>query len=61
MVTRSIQQGAHHMKALADLFSTDYGLFSIAGLLFIVFMAFWFYRFFTQKMEQAEQEQRAKN
>ena len=41
------------MKALADLFSTDYGLFSIAGLLFIVFMAFWFYRFFTRKMNES--------
>jgi hypothetical protein len=41
------------MKALVDLFSTDYGLFSIAGLLFIVYMAFWFYRFFTRKMNES--------
>jgi hypothetical protein len=34
------------MKAMADLFSTDYGLFSVAGLLFMLFMAVWFYRFF---------------
>jgi hypothetical protein len=46
------------MKALTDLFSTDYGLFSIAGLLFIVYMAFWFYRFFTRKMEESEKAQR---
>ena len=46
------------MKALSDLFSTDYGLFSITGLLFIVFMAFWFYRFFTRKMEESEKAQR---
>jgi cytochrome bd-type quinol oxidase subunit 2 len=46
------------MKAFVDLFSTDYGLFSIAGLLFIVFMAFWFYRFFTRKMDEAEKAQR---
>lgn len=46
------------MKAIADLFSTDYGLFSISGLLFIVFMAFWFYRFFVRKMNEAEQANR---
>lgn len=45
------------MKALVDLFSTDYGLFSIAGLLFIVGMAIWFYRFFTRKMVEAERAQ----
>jgi len=41
------------MKALVDLFSTDYGLFSIAGLAFIIGMAVWFYRFFTRKMNEA--------
>ncbi len=44
------------MKALVDLFSTDYGLFSIAGLLFIVYMAFWFYRFFTRKMNESARQ-----
>lgn len=48
------------MKALSDLFSTDYGLFSITGLLFIVFMAFWFYRFFTRKIAESEQAQRSR-
>lgn len=50
------------MKAIVDLFSTDYGLMSIGGLLFIVFMAWWFYRFFTNKMiesERAEQQKRS--
>ncbi len=42
------------MKALVDLFSTDYGLFSISGILFMIFMGFWFYRFFTRKMDEAE-------
>lgn len=46
------------MKAMADLFSTDYGLFSISGLLFIVGMAIWFYRFFQRKMDEAERAQR---
>ena len=44
------------MKAIVDLFSTDYGLFSIAVLAFIPFMAWWFYRFFTRKMEESERE-----
>lgn len=42
------------MKALVDLFSTDYGLFSIAGILFMIGMAIWFYRFFTKKMYESE-------
>ena len=42
------------MKALMDLFSTDYGLFSIAGIVFMLFMAGWFYRFFTRKMQESE-------
>jgi len=42
------------MKALVDLFSTDYGLFSIAGIIFMIFMAFWFYRFFNRKMAESE-------
>lgn len=41
------------MKAMVDLFSTDYGLFSIAVLAFIVLMAVWFYRFFTRKMNES--------
>ncbi len=45
------------MKPIVDLFSTDYGLFSIAVLLFIPFMAWWFYRFFTRKMEESERAQ----
>lgn len=46
------------MKAIADLFSTDYGLFSIAGIVFTMGMAVWFYRFFTRKMEESERAQR---
>lgn len=42
------------MKALVDLFSTDYGLFSIAGILFMIGMAIWFYRFFTKKMYETD-------
>lgn len=45
------------MKAIVDLFSTDYGLLSLAVLLFIPFMAWWFYRFFARKMEESERAQ----
>ena len=41
------------MKAVIDLFSTDYGLLSVAVLAFILVMAWWFYRFFTQKMNES--------
>ena len=42
------------MKALVDLFSTDYGLFSIAGIIFMIYMSYWFYRFFQRKMAESE-------
>ena len=40
------------MKAIVDLFSTDYGLFSIAVIAFTIFMGFWFSRFFKRKMAE---------
>jgi hypothetical protein len=45
------------MQAIVDLFSTDYGLFSIGVIVFVVFMGWWFHRFFTRKMEESEREQ----
>jgi hypothetical protein len=42
------------MKAIVDLFSTDYGLFSIGVIAFMLGMAVWFYRFFTRKMNETE-------
>lgn len=50
----------HSVKAIADLFSTDYGLFSIAGIAFMIGMAIWFYRFFNRKMAESERAERAK-
>jgi len=47
-----------HMKAMVDLFSTDYGLFSVGVLAFIIVMAVWFYRFFNRKMLESEAQQR---
>ncbi len=42
------------MKAIVDLFSTDYGLFSIGVILFTLFMGIWFYRFFMRKIAESE-------
>ncbi len=40
------------MKLMTDLFSTDYGLMSVAVLAFIVVMAVWFGAFFRRKMNE---------
>ncbi len=39
------------MKALADLFSTDYGLMSIGGIVFMLGMGVFFLRFFKKHIE----------
>lgn len=41
------------MKLLTDLFSTDYGLMSISGIVFMLGMGVFFYRFFTKKMNES--------
>ena len=38
------------MKMLIDLFSTDYGLMSLAVILFVLVMAGYFYRLFMNKI-----------
>jgi hypothetical protein len=49
------------MKALTDLFSTDYGLMSVAGIAFMIGMGVWFIAFFKRKMrEDAEAAEAAK-
>ena len=40
-------------KLIADLFSTDYGLMSISGIVFMLCMGVFFYRFFTKKMNES--------
>ena len=40
------------MKLLTDLFSTDYGLMSISGIVFMLGMGVFFLRFFARKMEE---------
>ncbi len=42
------------MKMLVDLFSTDYGLMSVAVIAFMLGMAVWFRRFFLRKMREDE-------
>lgn len=40
------------MKALTDLFSTDYGLMTVAGIAFMLGMGVWFVRYFLRKMAE---------
>lgn len=40
------------MKLLTDLFSTDYGLMSISGIVFMLGMGVFFLRFFARKMDE---------
>lgn len=42
------------MKMLVDLFSTDYGLMSLAVIVFMLGMALWFRAFFIRKMKEDE-------
>jgi len=44
------------MNAIIDLFTTDYGLFSLIVILGVIMMGIWFYRFFVKKMRESEQE-----
>lgn len=48
------------MKAIVDLFSTDYGLFSVGVIVFTLGMAVWFKAFFTRKMNEAAQQEQDK-
>jgi hypothetical protein len=40
------------MKALSDLFSTDYGLMSVAGIAFMIGMGAWFISYFKRKIAE---------
>jgi hypothetical protein len=42
------------MKMLTDLLTTDYGLMSLAGIVFMLGMAVWFRLFFIRKMNEDE-------
>ncbi|MEN9384833.1 MAG: hypothetical protein RI959_997 [Pseudomonadota bacterium] len=45
------------MKAIVDLFSTDYGLFSLGVIIFTLLMGVWFSRFFARKIRESENKQ----
>ena len=45
------------MKMLHDLLSTDYGLMSLAVIVFMLGMAAWFRAFFRRKMKESEAAQ----
>ena len=40
------------MNAFSDLFSTDCGLMTVAGLTFMIGMGVWFVRYFMRKMDE---------
>ncbi|MBD3892433.1 DUF3149 domain-containing protein [Hydrogenophaga sp.] len=46
------------MTAVVDLFTTPYGLFSLATIVGVIAMAIWFYRFFKRKVEESDADQR---
>lgn len=48
------------MILLRDLFLTDYGFMSIAGIIFMIGMVIFLVRFFNRKMIQAEREEAAR-
>ena len=41
------------MKLVHDLFSTDYGIMSISGIVFMLGMGVFFVTFFTNKMNES--------
>ena len=45
------------MKLFVELFSTDYGLFSISVVAFMLGVGVWYYRFFNRKMNEADGQQ----
>ena len=45
------------MKAIVDLFSTDYGLFAVGVIAFTIGMGMWFSRFFARKMSESEKNE----
>lgn len=48
------------MHALQDLFTTDYGLMSAAGIIFMLGMSVFFVRYFFSKMHEDEAKEKAR-
>lgn len=44
------------MKAIVDLFSTDYGLMSLGVIAFMLGMGVFFLRMFTKKMDESARQ-----
>lgn len=42
------------MKLLTDLFTTDYGIMSISGIIFMIGMAGYFAWYFNHKMNESQ-------
>jgi hypothetical protein len=40
------------MKALVDLFSTDYGLMSVVGIIFMIGMMVWLFKYAQRKIAE---------
>jgi type II secretory pathway component PulC len=40
------------MKLLSNLLSTDYGIMSIIVIVAVIVMSAWYYRYFSQKMDE---------
>ena len=49
------------MKAIIDLFSTDYGIMSLLVIVFILGMMVWFFRLFTQQMDASAKQAQAQD
>jgi hypothetical protein len=47
-----LNDGSHAMHALKDLFTTDVGLMSLAGIVFMLGMAVFFVRYFLRHMKE---------
>ena len=47
------------MHALTDLFTTDYGLMSVAGIVFMLGMCVFFVRYFFKHMHEDEAREKA--
>jgi len=52
MASLTLARGIMNMKLLTNLFSSDYGLMSLAVIALVIFMSVWYYRFFKRHMDE---------
>lgn len=48
--------GGNPMVLIQNLLSTDYGLMSLIVILIVIYMGWWFSRWFTRKMNEDPQQ-----